>query len=111
MDDDINVFQPSLCLSRHLADLPVDACCEQGLEPCDGWGKGPITSDIRPRESLQSVTQAEAVESAQGRVEGGVAEEEEKAAEGAQEVADERADEERDVWGLPVLQRDLVVYE
>ena len=42
MDDDINVFQPSPCLSQHLADLPVGKCCESGLEPCDRWCQGTI---------------------------------------------------------------------
>ena len=36
MDDDVNIFQPSGCLASHLAGNE-NACCEQGIEPCDGW--------------------------------------------------------------------------
>jgi hypothetical protein len=39
MDDDVNVFQPSPCLAKHLAG-DEDACCEHDTEPCDGWGDG-----------------------------------------------------------------------
>jgi len=94
MDDDINVFQPSLCLSRHLADLPEDSCCEQGIEPCDGWGKGPITRDARGTESLQTIRENEIA--SHERDQQFVFEEEEEA---AQVQAESK---ERDIWGLPV---------
>ena len=39
MDDDVNIFQPSDCLAKHLAG-DEDACCEHDTEPCDKWGDG-----------------------------------------------------------------------
>jgi hypothetical protein len=79
MDDDINVFQPSPCLSQHLADLPVDKCCESGLEPCDGWGQGTIEA-VRGASSLRA--------GGDGGVDAGIA----PVPEGA----------DLDVWGLPI---------
>ena len=39
MDDDVNVYQPTDCLAKHLAG-DESSCCEKDTEPCDGWGDG-----------------------------------------------------------------------
>ena len=39
MDDDVNIFQPTDCLAKHLAG-DENACCEHDTEPCDKWGHG-----------------------------------------------------------------------